>query len=163
MRLLIDTNYLLPAIGVSLRGIPPHALLELQGKGHSTAISEISIFELAAKGGKYISEQKLTSDRVTRGIRAIIHDETLERISFHETTVLTTAFELRGSLVDFIDCLILSSAVCRCDALVTEDEDITRVASQDSFKELIRASNPRFKVHSLEQVLRRSKGTARAE
>lgn len=163
MRLLVDTTYLLPAIGVSLRGIPADALLQLRVRGHSTAFSEISIFELAAKGGRYISEQKLTSGRVTRGIRAITHDEALEKISFHESTVLTTAFELRRSLVDFIDCLILSSAVCRCDALVTEDEEITWAASQDGFRELIRASNPKFKVYSLEQVVRRPKDTSRAE
>jgi hypothetical protein len=56
LKLLLDTTYLLPAIGVSVGGIPERAPLELHERGHVLSISEISLFELAAKGAKYISE-----------------------------------------------------------------------------------------------------------
>ena len=153
MRLLLDTTYLLPAIGVSIKGFPEDAPIKLARKGHLLSISDITIFELSAKGAKYITTGALTPERVSRGIRAIIYDDSIEKIPIQDSSILLTAFKLRNTLSDFIDCLILSSAINRNDALVTEDEDIQNLSKKREFQELLQTKNPKFKIQKLTDAL----------
>lgn len=153
MRLLLDTTYLLPAIGISVKGLPRDAPIELIDKGHKIFISDISIFELSAKGAKHITAGTLSSERVTKGIRAIVYDETIETIPMHESTLLLTAFKLRGMLNDFIDCIILSSAINRCDALITEDNDMQKLKGNKEYKDVLATINPEFKTQALTETL----------
>jgi len=153
LRLLLDTTYLLPAIGISVKNLPKDALLKLMQKGHQISISDISIFELSAKGAKHITEGTLSAERVTRGIRAIIYEETITTIPIHESTLLLTAFKLRSILPDFIDCLILSSAINQCDALITEDNDLQNLKKTKEFNELLTTTNPKFKIQTLTETL----------
>jgi len=153
LRLLLDTTYLLPAIGVSVKGLREDALIKLIGKGHQISISDVTILELSAKGGKYITTGALTAERVSRGIRSIVHDERIERVSIHDNSVLLTAFKLRRTLSDFIDCLIVSSAINRNDALITEDEHIQNLKKRRDFQELLMTTNPEFKIQTLTETL----------
>lgn len=107
----MDTPYLLPAIGVSIKGLPKDALIRMIQKGHQISISNISVFELSA-------------ERVTRGISAIVYDERITVVPMHDSSVLLMAFKLRRMLNGFIDCLILSSAINQNDAVLTEEKDI---------------------------------------
>jgi len=153
LRLLLDTTYLLPAIGVSVKGLLEDAPIKLIGKGHQISISDVTIFELSAKGGKYITTGALTPERVSRGIRSIVYDDRIARIPIHDTSVLLTAFRLRRTLDDFIDCLILSSAINRNDILVTEDENIQNLKKRRDFQELLETTNPEFKIQTLTDTL----------
>lgn len=153
MKLLLDTTYLLPAIGISVKNIPKDAPIKLIHKGHQISISDISIFELSAKGAKHIATGKLPAERVTTGIRAIVHDGTIKMIPTYETPLLLTAFKLRNILSDFIDCLILSSALNRCDALITEDNDIQSLKKTKEFNYLLPTVNPKFKIQTLTDTL----------
>jgi len=153
LRLLLDTTYLLKAIGVSIKGLPEDAPIKLINKGHLISMSDITIFELSAKGAKHITVGNLTAERVSRGIRAIVYDDKIERIPIHDSSVLITAFKLRRMLSDFIDCLILSSAINRNDILVTEDEDIHDLRKNGAFQELLQTINPEFKIQTLKETL----------
>ena len=153
MRLLLDTTYLLPAIGVSIKDLLRDAPIELIRKGHEISISDITIFELIAKGAKHITLGTLTAERVSRGIRAIVYDDRIERIPVHDSSVLLTAFKLRRMLNDFIDCLILSSAINRNDILMTEDGDIHDLGEKREFQELLQSINPQFKIQKLTEIL----------
>jgi len=153
LRLLLDTTYLLPAIGISVKGLPSDAPIELIRKGHKIFISDISIFELSAKGAKHITAGTLSGERVTKGVRAIVYDETIETVPMHESTLLLTAFKLRGMLNDFIDCLILSSAINRCDLLITEDNDIKKLNGNKEFKDVLATTNPEFKIKTINETL----------
>ena len=151
MRLLLDTTSFLPAIGISIRGIPRDALIKLISKGHHISISEITIFELSAKGAKHITNRTLTAERAFRGIRAIIYDERIEKTPIHDTSILLLAFKLRRLLNDFIDCLILSSAIIRNDILITEDDAIHELWEKREFQELIHTINPEFKIQRVKK------------
>jgi len=153
LRLLLDTTYLLPAIGISVKDIQKDALTKLIQKEHQISISDISIFELSAKGAKHIAAGQLAPERVTRGIRAIIYDETMTMIPVYESTILLIAFKLRYILSDFIDCLILSSAINQCDALITEDNDIQNLKKNKEFNEILTTTNPEFKIQRLAETL----------
>ena len=153
MKLLLDTTYFLPAIGVSVKQLPKDAPLKLIAKGHQISISDISIFELSAKGAKHITNKALTPERVTKGLRAIIYDDTIETISIHDRQTLFTAFKLRSILHDFIDCLILSSAINQCDTLITEDNDIQELKKNKELNELLTTTNPEFKIQKLTEII----------
>jgi len=149
----LDTTYLLPAVGVSVKGLPEDASIQLIGKGHRISISDITIFELSAKGAKHIAVGSLTAERVSRGIRAIVYDDRIARVPVHDSSVLLTAFKLRRMLNDFIDCLILSSAINGNDVLLTEDEDIQNLRRKEEFQGILRAVNPGFKIQTLTDIL----------
>lgn len=153
MRLLLDTTYLLPAIGVSVEGIPRDAAVKLIEKEYQISISDITIFELSANGAKHIAAGVLTAERVSRGIRSIVYDERMAKVPIHDSSVLLIAFKLRNMLSAFIDCLILSSAINRNDALITEDEEIQKLRKNRMFQELIESINPKFKIQTLAKTL----------
>jgi len=149
----LDTTYLLPAIGISIKDLPKDTLVRLMQKGHQISISNISIFELSAKGAKHVAAGTLSTERVTRGIRAIVYDERITVIPMHDSSVLLMAFKFRRLLGDFIDCLILSSAINQNDAIVTEDEDIQNLKRTKEFRGLLATINPKFKIQTLTDTL----------
>jgi len=153
LKLLLDTTYFLPTIGVSIKEIQKNALLMLIAEKHQISMSQITIFELSAKGAKYIKEGQLSPERVTRGISAIIYNDAIETIPMHDTTILHTSFKLRNMLNDFIDCLILSSAMNNDDAIITEDNEIHSLRKSTEFHNLIADLNPGFKILKLNEII----------
>ena len=146
MKILLDTTYLLPAIGISIKELNTKLPIKLIQEGNQISICDISIFELSAKGAKHINTGKLPPQRVTRGIKAIIYNKQIEIIPTHESQVLLTAFKLKKTLNDFIDCLILSAAMHYCDILLTEDKQIQDLKNNKEFNELVITKNPKFKI-----------------
>ncbi|MBC8274635.1 MAG: PIN domain-containing protein [Chloroflexi bacterium] len=153
MRITLDTTYLLPVIGVAIKGLPHGALLNILQAGHEISISGISVFELAAKAGKLISAESLTAEKASRGITALIHDERIERIPVHHTPLLTTAFRLRGMMNDFIDCSILATALHNSDILVTEDGIIHDLSDRPEYQVLMQSLNSGFLIRRISEVL----------
>ena len=146
MKILLDTTYLLPAIGIAIKEQQKDLPLKLIQEGNQISICDISVFELSAKGTKHVSAGKLPPERVTRGIRAIVYNEQIEIIPTYESQLLLTAFKLRKTLNDFIDCLILSAGINQCDILLTEDNDIQNLKNNKEFNELLSTKNPKFKI-----------------
>jgi len=153
LKILLDTTYLLPAIGIAIKEQQKDIPLKLIQKGNQISICDISIFELSAKGAKHINAGKLPPERVTRGIRAIVYNEQIKMIPAYESQLILTAFKLRKTLNDFIDCLILSAAINHCNILLTEDKAIHDLKNNKEFNELLTTKNPKFKIqkptHSL--------------
>jgi hypothetical protein len=71
----------------------------------------------------------------------------------HDSNLLLTSFKLRSILNDFIDCLILSSAINQCDALITEDSGIQNLKKNKEFNELLTTTNTTFKIQKLTEIL----------
>ena len=152
MKILLDTTYLLPTISIAIEEISQDAVEKLSLKGHEIAISEITLFELSAKGAKYVCNGRLQPEQVTRGIRAILRDQTIEKIPIHESKTLLSAFKVRRSLHDFVDCLILSTAINNCDALITEDHEIQAIKKNEEFCTLLSARNPNFEIKRITEM-----------
>jgi predicted nucleic acid-binding protein len=146
VNVLLDTTYLMPAIGVSVSGVKPRILRTLRENGHSPFISELTLFELSAKGAKHVASHELDPERVRRGITAVARDESLVKIPLLEGEVIPMSFTLRGAMNDYIDCIILSSAICSCEAIVTEDRLIHRIEENQLYRHIIEETNPRFKI-----------------
>ena len=153
MKLLLDTTYFLPAIGVSIKELSKDAPIKLLAKGHHISVSHITLFELSAKGAKYVNNGMLLPESVAEGIRAIVHDDEIETIPIHDSKLLLTSFNLKNALTDFIDCLIVSSAINYCDAIITEDNDIQNLTKNRKLGDFMAAANPNFKIQMLSDIL----------
>jgi PIN domain nuclease of toxin-antitoxin system len=152
LKILLDTTYLLPTVGITVRELSKGVPSKLAKKGHQVAISEMTIFELTAKGAKYVAIGTLSPERVTDGIRSLLHDDTIGKIPPYETEIVLTAFKLRSMLHDFIDCLILSTAINNCDALITEDNEIHAQKKNKEYYNLLSEINPEFKIQKLTEI-----------
>ncbi len=148
MKVFLDTTYLMPAIGISVKGIPPDLLRTIRENGHTTIISDLSLFELAAKGAKYISSGQLTQERVLKGIQAVGADDELRKEPIYTPERLTLSFKLRKMMNDYLDCAILSTAVYSGDCLLTEDSLIHRTFQERTFRKIIDEINSEFKLVS---------------
>jgi hypothetical protein len=142
----LDTTYFLPTVGIAIRNIPRTIVRDLQREGHSISICSITIFELAAKGAKFVQSGKIGEARVREGLRAILGDGSIVQVDFREPEILTHATALRADVNDFIDCLIVASGAGTCDALVSEDEELQEIVSRDEVRHKLSPINPGFKV-----------------
>ncbi len=147
--MVLDTPYFLPAIGISVKEISTEDVLSSLTKSSDPALCQITIFELCAKAAKYVSEGKLETRRAYRGIQAVTEDESIKKLDPYENGTLSVAFKLREMLGDFIDCLILATAISQADVLLTEDRSIHDLRHQASFKELVITDNPDFEIRKI--------------
>jgi hypothetical protein len=152
VRVLLDTAYLMPAIGVQVKGVPQDALSLIRGGGHVAAISELTLFELSAKGARYAASGVLDPERVRRGVLAVARDEGLVRVPLVDEEVLKTSYSLRGILGDYLGCVVLSSAISRCDAMLTEDGLIRGLSENPNYVELVNRVNPGFTISSSKAI-----------
>jgi predicted nucleic acid-binding protein len=148
MRIMLDTTYLMPIIGVAVRGVQHDVLRTLRKEDHTTSISELTLFELSAKGAKLTASGRLSRDRLLRGLRAAILDGSLQKVPFYGDEQLIVSFRLREFINDYVDCALLSSALCGHDALMTEDGLIHDLVEREEFKGIIDEINPEFQIYS---------------
>ena len=92
---MLDTTYLLPAIGISIKGLSEGAPIELIRRGHQISISDVTIFELSAKGAEHIAIGALTAEGIQRHKGHRLRREDSE-VPMHDSSVLLTAFSSEG-------------------------------------------------------------------
>ncbi len=121
--MIVDTTYFLPLVGIDIDEDLLKAIDENQVRitFSDIKISLITIFELQAKAAKL----GIDSDTVVKGINAIL--KSFEIIPFSESEIIRVSFKLREKLNDYIDCVIVATAVNHGKKLVTEDEDIISI------------------------------------
>ena len=151
-KVLIDTTYLLPAAGIGVEGVPADATRRVKDAGFGALASQISLFEVLAKGAKLVSEGKADPARVSLAIKSILSDGSIGKVEAYTEDIMTMAIELRRYHSDFVDCLILASAANECDTLVTEDADMPK--NDDLMKAVLR-HKPKFRILMLRALLTR--------
>ncbi|MGQ4891587.1 MAG: type II toxin-antitoxin system VapC family toxin [Candidatus Njordarchaeia archaeon] len=118
--MILDTTYFLPLVGIEV----DRDLLKAVDKGTvglsylDIGLSSITIFEVQAKAAK----SGLDSEDIYRGINAIL--KTFDVIPFYIKNIVKVASELRERFNDYIDCIIMATAINYGGELATEDEDI---------------------------------------
>jgi len=115
--LIIDTTYLLPLARIDIET----DLLKSIAEGETglnfedLTVNQISIFELQAKAAKLGVPAKFVSEAT----EAIFSTFKIE--PFHKPEIIKTSFELRKTIKDYIDCVIVATAALLKEPLVTED------------------------------------------
>ena len=149
-KVLLDTTYLLPLAGIQVRGVQTDAFKTIRARGHEVFISDISLFEILAKGAKLVAEGRADERRVTAAVEALLNEETIRRVSAYDVDVGRVAIALRPYHSDFIDCLILASSLEECETLVTEEVAFAR---NEALMEFVRMRKPTFRISSLRRLL----------
>ena len=115
--MILDTIYLLPLARIEI----DTDLLREMAEGRikigfeDITISQISIFELQAKA----AELGIPPPYVIEAVQAI---EKAFRIEpFNRPQIIETSFNLRKEINDYIDCIILATAITLKEDLITED------------------------------------------
>ena len=118
--IVLDTTYFLPIVGIGVKHDFFSALErnEIFVDPREIYLSEITLFEIQAKAAKL----GVPPRRVAEGIEAI--KEAFNVIPFYEPEIIRISFKLRRIFPDYIDCIILATAISRKYTLLTEDSDI---------------------------------------
>jgi PIN domain nuclease of toxin-antitoxin system len=149
-RVLLDTTYLLPVAGIQIQRVEKDTLKRAKSSGDELFISEISLFELAAKGAKLAKNRLADRERLAQAVQSLVLDERLGKVKVYDEEVLSLAIDLRQHHPDFVDCLILASAVSSCEVLVTEDELLT---GNDDLMAFVKKIKPAFSVTTSRKLL----------
>lgn len=119
--MILDTTYILPLAQIGVET----DLLAAIGKGKvdlrltDVAFSLISVFELQAKAAKL----KVPVKSVTRAVDAIM--SAFPTVPFYEPEIVEIAYKLRKTISDYVDCVIIATAISSKEDLVTEDSLVT--------------------------------------
>lgn len=155
MKLLLDSTYFFPLIGVQITSSPPNLLQNLLGQSVEIHLVEITLFELAAKGAQLIQKHQLTASDVIQGINSVLYEERFHKDSSWDSDVLRIAFELRTWHSDFIDCVILGGAIENANVLLTEDKGIQKLVQQNqTVRDIVTDENDVFEVLTGKEILR---------
>ncbi|MHA1974028.1 MAG: hypothetical protein ACTSW1_13600 [Candidatus Hodarchaeales archaeon] len=132
MKVLLDSSYFFPLISVEIvessREIIPFLIEFLDVK---IQYSLITLFELSAKGAKLVNSGLLIQNDVVKGINALLAWEKIEITSPWSGEIQRLAIDFRHDHSDYIDCLILATAVVRSNILVTEDSNIKSLVNSN--------------------------------
>jgi predicted nucleic acid-binding protein len=151
MRALLDTTYFLPSIGVSLAQVPWDVVFRVQGE-NDVFVSELTMFELSAKGAKYVNAGLIPTVNVVQGVNAILADEKLTKVPFTTPQIMEIAISLRKLVRDYLDCALLASAAQRCDLFLTEDTELLRKGT--GLDNILKNINPDFAIKNWADVKR---------
>ena len=122
--MIIDTTYLLPLARIEVNADLLRAIAEEKAAENvafeNLALSSISIFELQAKAAKL----RVKPEYVSEAISSISENFRIE--PYYSPSVIKTSFELRSMIPDYVDCIIIATAVALKEDLVSEDSKIHR-------------------------------------
>lgn len=149
MRVFLDTTYFIPSIGVALPNLPWDIAFRVQ-RNAETVISDLTLFELYAKGAKYVKKGFIEKEQVLRGVTSLRLDERFQKVDYWDSMMQDTAISLRQNINDYLDCILLASAIHSSEVMLTEDM-VLRKAAEDN-RGLISKLNSGFQVKNWNQV-----------
>ena len=137
--MIIDTTYILPLVGIAIKTDLLRAIAErrlrIKIDFSDLKLSLISVFELQAKASKL----NVPPNIVSRAIDVILR--AFEVIPFYRRNIIEKAHELREYINDYIDCIIVATAVVLKEDVVTEDTIIISIRKIIEEKYNIRVVN----------------------
>jgi PIN domain nuclease of toxin-antitoxin system len=115
--MILDTTYLLPLaqIAIDTDLLAAAARGEVELRLEDVTVSLISIFELQAKAAKL----KVPPSSTAKAARAILTSFRVE--PFFNGTIIEASYNLRKLIPDYLDCVIVATAIVSREDLVTED------------------------------------------
>lgn len=122
-RILLDTTYILPLFGISVR-IPnlKDKLISL-AQDSKLFINSLSLLEAKWKVLKLAKRVPELTESYLEGLFFILNRRVIEVVNFYEYEVESIATALNRFHGDYFDCSILASAYVYADIFVTEEKE----------------------------------------
>jgi len=167
LKVLLDTSYLFPFMGVEIDCISNTHFHELlTDNSHEWFYADISLFEIVAKMTKVIEQTSnnsdiQTSERIYSGISlsseynsqylsekidGLLHFDTPKRIIWYYNPYLIDIIsEIRKNHSDFIDCLIFTTSLVYTDCLATMDVNfLKKIQNNTKIRQIVQSIKPTF-------------------
>jgi PIN domain nuclease of toxin-antitoxin system len=152
MKILFDSSYFFPLIKVKVEKSSPEIIsLIHQKKPFELQFSSITLFELSAKGAKMIKAGKLTVNDVIDGINALTSWKNILSIDPWNGEVQRLAFDFRYDHSDYIDCLVLASAIIHANVLISEDITLKKLLNT-KWLNRVREINAEFEILNTDEL-----------
>jgi len=115
--LILDTTYLLPLarIAIDTDLLAAMARKKVDLKLEDMTVSLISLFELQAKAAKL----NIPAESAVRAAEAVLAAFRVE--PFYRAEIVEASYELRRAIPDYLDCVIVATAIVLKEDLLTED------------------------------------------
>ncbi|MFW9915157.1 MAG: hypothetical protein ACFFGZ_06055 [Candidatus Thorarchaeota archaeon] len=153
MKVFLDSSYFFPLIGVREASIDQQFIPRLVRTNQlHFYYSTITLFEISAKGAKLIRDNKLSETNVVDGLNSIRNWEEMRSVDPWLGEIQRLSFYFRRDHKDFIDCLILASAVVQANIFVTEDQQLRELADS-AWKKAISDLNPKFRIYNSSEMI----------
>ena len=115
--MILDTTYLLPLaqIAVDTDLLAAIAKRKTDVKLEDISVSLISVFELQAKGAKL----NIPVKSIIRAVDAIM--SAFRVVPFYEAAVIEIGQKMKKIVPDYVDCIVIATAISNKEDLATED------------------------------------------
>ncbi|MBN2157699.1 MAG: PIN domain-containing protein [Candidatus Lokiarchaeota archaeon] len=152
MKVFLDSSFFFPFIRVDVKNISKKDIGNLlRNTNYDILCSELVYFELSAKGSKYIVQGILEMEDLLDGISFIHNFNKIAKIPIYHPEILILAQEFRKTHQDYIDCIILASAVKSSEIFITMDYNL-KENIEEHWKDVISKENPIFVVKTLSDI-----------
>ena len=152
IRVLLDSTYLLPALGIEIveGWTKKNLLFLLQNEALSLYYVDLSLFEIYTKILKLIIQKKITADvhEIQKAFDSIVVSNNLKRIKWYNHLVDPEfLLKMKELHEDSIDCMLFYISLLTCDCFATYDLSlINNIRSSDEMIEWVKDLNPEFTV-----------------
>jgi predicted nucleic acid-binding protein len=152
MKVFLDSSFFFPFIRVDVRNISKNEIgTLLRNANYEILCSDLVFFELSAKGSKIINQGLLDLEDLLDGISFIHNYSKITKIPMYYPEILILAQEFRKTHQDYIDCLILASAIKTSNIFVTMDSELQEKIQKKWFQ-VITNENPTFLVKTFSDI-----------
>jgi hypothetical protein len=125
MKVLLDTTYLLPAVGIAVN-LPEDVLEQLYSSNYSFIINELSLFELFGKASRPMAGNDEAKERFYTGMKSILSSK-IELKPVFTLDTLSVVREVHERIKDLPDCPIVATALVYADVMLSEATDIPKL------------------------------------
>jgi predicted nucleic acid-binding protein len=129
MKVLLDTTYLLPAVGIEI-DVPEELLEQLFSANHLFIVNELSLFALFGKASRHMAGNETAKRRFYTGMKSILSSK-IEFKPIFSLDTLPVVCELHEQIKELPDCIIAATARVYADVLLTEAQDIPQLVDFD--------------------------------
>lgn len=152
MKVFLDSTYFFPLMGVHEGSINQEFIPKLiETEQFQLYFSSITFFEISAKGAKLIRSGKLSEVDVVDGLNSLRNWKEVSEVEPWLGEIQRLSFYFRRDHKDFIDCLILASAVIQTDIFVSEDQQLHELVNH-SWRKVISDLNEKFQILKSSEV-----------
>ena len=123
----LDSSFFFPFIKIEIENVQQELIKKLMIKKDIEIFrSELTMFELSGKGSKLVNEGVLEIEDLINGINTVNFLTEVKVIPIYYSEIQTLATQFRKKHSDFIDCMILASAIYYSEVFVTLDEELKK-------------------------------------
>lgn len=120
--IFLDSSFFFPFIGVEVEYCEKSDVLNLiNNENFQIFRSELTTFELSAKGIKLVNDGKIEITDLIDGLNSLQYMNSVKVIPIFYSEIQILSAKFRRDHPDFIDCIILASAINHSEKLISFD------------------------------------------